>query len=136
MQTEPSTVFAAWAAHNGRTYAPEEFEVRLEVYRANVARQLERVGLTEGAVEVNGLADISREEFKATHLGHVSRSAITELGWAPASRIRESSLQVTGCNEIASFATGTSQSSIIYVKAVVTSGIQGSCGLQSSYTKG
>lgn len=81
LQTEPSAVFAAWAAHNEKAYTLEEFQLRLEVFSANVARQLERTGLTEGAVEVNGLADISTEEFKATHLGHVSRSTVTELGW-------------------------------------------------------
>ena len=84
MQAEPSTVFAAWAAHNSRGYAPEEFQTRLPVFKANVARQLERLGLREGTAEVNGLADISREEFKATHLGHVSRSTVAELGCAPA----------------------------------------------------
>ncbi len=83
-QAEPSTVFAAWAAHNSRSYAPEEFQTRLPVFKANVARQLERLGLREGTAEVNGLADISREEFKATHLGHVSRSTVAELGCAPA----------------------------------------------------
>ena len=84
MQAEPSTVFAAWAAHNSKAYAPEEFQTRLPVFKANVARQLERLGLKEGTAEVNGLADISSEEFKATHLGHVSRSTVTELGCAPA----------------------------------------------------
>ena len=84
MQAEPSTVFAAWAAHNSKAYAPEEFQTRLPVFKANLARQLERLGLKEGTAEVNGLADISSEEFKATHLGHVSRSSVTELGCAPA----------------------------------------------------
>ena len=80
MQAEPSTAFAAWAAHNGKLYAPEELQTRLPVFKANVARQLERLSLTDGTVEVNGLADLSTDEFRATHLGHVSRSTITELG--------------------------------------------------------
>ena len=84
MQAEPSAVFAAWAAHNSKAYAPEEIQTRLPVFEANVARQLERLGLKQGTAEVNGLADISSEEFRATHLGHVSKSAITELGCAPA----------------------------------------------------
>jgi len=79
-QKDPSSVFGAWAADNGKAYTPEDIQTRLPTFSANVARQIERLGLSSGSMAVNGLADISREEFKATHLGHVSRSTVTELG--------------------------------------------------------
>ena len=79
-QEDPSSVFGAWAADNGKAYTPEDIQTRLPIFSANVARQIERLGLSSGSMAVNGLADISREEFKATHLGHVSRSTVTELG--------------------------------------------------------
>lgn len=80
MQSNPSPVFAAWAAHNGRSYTAEDFQGRLAIFTANVARQISRLGLSEGVTDVNGLADISTEEFKATYLGHVARNVVTELG--------------------------------------------------------
>lgn len=80
LQSDPASVFAAWAAHNGKSYAPQDLQARLPIFIGNVAGQMSRLGFREGAMEVNGLADISREEFKRTHLGHVSRNMFTELG--------------------------------------------------------
>ncbi|CAK0787246.1 hypothetical protein CVIRNUC_010463 [Coccomyxa viridis] len=79
-ESDPAAVFAAWAAHNGKTVAAQDLQARLPIFVSNVAGQISRLGLKEGAMEVNGLADISREEFKQTHLGHVSKSLFTELG--------------------------------------------------------
>ena len=80
LQSDPASVFAAWAAHNGKSCAPQDLQARLPIFISNVAAQMSRLGLKEGAMEVNGLADISREEFKRTHLGHMSKSLFTELG--------------------------------------------------------
>ena len=80
LQSDPAAVFAAWAAHNGKSFAAQDLQARLPIFVSNVAGQISRLGLKEGAMEVNGLADISREEFKQTHLGHVSKSLFTELG--------------------------------------------------------
>ena len=80
LQSNPTAVFDAWAAHNGRYYAAQDLKARLPIFISNVAGQMSRLGLKEGAMEVNGLADISREEFKRTHLGHVSKSLFAELG--------------------------------------------------------
>ena len=80
LQSNPAAVFAAWAAHNGKSYAAQDLQARLPIFISNVAGQMSRLGLKEGAMEVNGLADISREEFKQTHLGHVSKSLFSELG--------------------------------------------------------
>lgn len=84
LQSHPLSVFAAWAAFNGKAYhaSKEDLQARLPVFTANVARQISRLGLSSESMEVNGLADISTEEFKATHLGHVSKSIVTELGCA------------------------------------------------------
>ncbi len=80
LQSNPLSVFAAWAGFNGKAYGAEELQARLPVFTANVARQASRLGLFSGSMEINGLADISTEEFKATHLGHVSKGVVTELG--------------------------------------------------------
>ena len=80
LQSDPAAVFAAWAAHNGKSFAAQDLQARFPIFISNVANQMNRLGLKEGAMEVNGLADISREEFKRTHLGHVSKSVFTELG--------------------------------------------------------
>ena len=80
LQSNPAAVLAAWAAHNGKGYSAQDLQARLPIFISNVAGQMSRLGLKEGTMEVNGLADISREEFKQTHLGHVSKSLFTELG--------------------------------------------------------
>ena len=82
LQSNTSSVFAAWAAFNGKAYSAEDLQARLPIFTANVARQISRLGLYSGFTEVNGLADISTKEFKATHLGHVSKSIVAELGCA------------------------------------------------------
>lgn len=70
--------FDAWAAHNGKDYStPEEADQRFAVWAANVQRQASTLATANSAaaaeVPVNGLADISLEEFKAGYLGQVSR---------------------------------------------------------------
>ncbi|CAL8465129.1 g4664 [Coccomyxa elongata] len=70
--------FNAWAAHNGKDYGtPEEADHRFAVWAANVQRQASTLAAANSAaaaeVPVNGLADISLEEFKAGYLGQVSR---------------------------------------------------------------
>ena len=84
LQSHPLSVFAAWAAFNGKAYhaSEEDLQARLPVFTANVARQISRLGHHSDLMEVNGLADISTEELKSTHLGHVSKSIVTELGCA------------------------------------------------------
>ena len=73
-QEDIRAAFSAWAAHNGKAYASqEEFANRLGVWTANVQRQLARTNAAEAAV--NGLADLTTDEFRAAYLGYVPRSA-------------------------------------------------------------
>lgn len=79
--------FDAWAAHNGKDYrTPEEADSRFAVWAANVQRQASTLAAANNAaaakVPVNGLADISLEEFKAAYLGQISRSNAEALRWA------------------------------------------------------
>jgi hypothetical protein len=82
-QEEVRSAFAAWAAHVGKAYASEqEFEVRLKIWAANVARQAAQAA-NSAEVAVNGLADLTREEFRAAYLGQISRSSGAELRCPP-----------------------------------------------------
>ena len=75
------TGFAAWAAHNGKTYGSEqELAARLAVWTGNVQRQLAAAN-DASEVAVNGLADFTREEFRAAYLGQVSKHSQAELRW-------------------------------------------------------
>ena len=84
-QEDMGAAFAAWAAHNGKAYASQqEFAERLGVWTANVQRQLGRTNAAE--VAVNGLADLTTDEFRAAYLGYVPRSSpAAELRYCPLS---------------------------------------------------
>ncbi|KAK9917802.1 hypothetical protein WJX75_008442 [Coccomyxa subellipsoidea] len=74
--------FDAWAAQNGKEYSTaEEAERRFAVWTANVQRQASKLAASSSAAElpVNGLADVSLEEFKAGYLGQVSRRNVEVL---------------------------------------------------------
>lgn len=78
--------FDAWAAQNGKEYSTaEEAERRFAVWTANVQRQASKLAASNSAAElpVNGLADVSLEEFKAGYLGQVSRRNVEVLTCAP-----------------------------------------------------
>lgn len=92
MQDDARAVFSAWATFNSKQYSStEEADRRFSVWSANVQRQVERQGqATAGQqMEINGLADLSREEFKAAYLGHVPQSNGELLRWVapPASSL-------------------------------------------------
>ena len=73
-QEDIRAAFSAWAAHNEKAYASQqEFTERLGVWTANVQRQLGRTNAAE--VAVNGLADLTTDEFRAAYLGYVPRSS-------------------------------------------------------------
>ena len=80
--------FNAWAAHNNKEYSSaEEAERRFAVWTANVQRQASKLAAADASgaaaeVSVNGLADVSLEEFKAGYLGQVSRRNVEALGCA------------------------------------------------------
>lgn len=96
--------FNAWAAHNGKDYGtPEETDHRFAVWAANVQRQASTLAAANNAaaaeVPVNGLADISLEEFKAGYLGQISRKNAEALRWGlePASHLSAANPLVWRC---------------------------------------
>ncbi len=94
--------FDAWAAHNGKDYhTTEEADHRFTVWAANVQRQAATLAAANNAaaaeIPVNGLADITLEEFKAGYLGQVSRRNADALRWLPSSGSRELSFWHVVC---------------------------------------
>ena len=96
-QEDVRRAFSAWAAHVGKAYASEqEFEARLQIWAANVARQAAQAA-NSAEVAVNGLADLTREEFRAAYLGQISRSSHAELRCPPCVLMHACTAQ-TGCS--------------------------------------
>lgn len=76
-KAEPRSAFADWAAHFGRSYAPDsaEFEARLGAWLHTLRHVLDAPAHAAAEVPVNGFAAMSDDEFRAAYLGQVTPEA-------------------------------------------------------------
>jgi len=70
-EEEYQTAFTEWMVQYGKSYMPEEFFTRYEVFKSNmdfvIAHNAANASYT---VELNKFADLTRGEFKAVYLGY------------------------------------------------------------------
>ena len=70
-----------WMARHGRVYTDEkEKQIRFEIFKNNVALvEAHNKGLDKGyTLEVNKFADLTNEEFRASHHGYKKQSPASE----------------------------------------------------------
>ena len=72
MQSDPRFAFQKWLRHHGRSleHDKEEFERRLNVWYDNLRHLFEGPA---SQAQLNGLADITDEEFSQAYLGQMTR---------------------------------------------------------------
>ena len=73
MQHNPRAAFGQWLTHFGRNldHSKEEFEQRLNAWSSNLQRHFDN---QTAEAQLNGLADLSDEEFRLSYLGQRTRS--------------------------------------------------------------
>lgn len=70
-QSDPRAVFTEWTQHFKRNYEHNEFEQRLDNWYNNLQQFVKTQTAT---AQLNGLADMTDEEFRQAYLGQHARS--------------------------------------------------------------